>query len=158
MYGLLPRGARPRKTAGNEILIVEKLVVARVAGVTAGLAESNGSLQSGLWLTSPAGWLPRTGMTSGTLCSVIASMWFTERFIGGYGKKTATGSCLKWRIAQLCSSSRADAAVQVNVNKAFARRASDNYCNRKSHVSYWMALISVILSDLECHFSCFKPL
>ena len=48
MYGLLPRGAQPRKTAGNEILIVEKLVVARVAGVTAGLAESNGSLQSGL--------------------------------------------------------------------------------------------------------------
>jgi len=34
-----------------------KLVAARlrVAGVTAGLAESNGSLQSGLRLTSPAG-------------------------------------------------------------------------------------------------------
>ena len=38
----------------------------RVAGVTAGLAESNGSLSSGLWLTSPAGWLPRTGISSGT--------------------------------------------------------------------------------------------
>jgi len=35
--------------------------------VTAGLAESNGSLQPGLWLRSPAGWLPRTGITSGTL-------------------------------------------------------------------------------------------
>jgi len=49
-----------------------KLVAAllRVAGVTAGLAESNGSLPPGLWLTSPAGWLPRTGITSGTLRSV----------------------------------------------------------------------------------------
>ena len=48
-----------------------KLVAAllRVVGVTAGLAESNGSLLPGLWLTSPAGWLPRTG--SRTLCSVI---------------------------------------------------------------------------------------
>jgi len=41
-----------------------KLVAAlfRVARVTAGLAESNDSLPPGLWLTSPAGWLPRTGM------------------------------------------------------------------------------------------------
>ena len=39
--------------------------------VTAGLAESNGNLPPGLWLTSPAGWLPRTGITSGTLRSVI---------------------------------------------------------------------------------------
>ena len=39
--------------------------------VTAGLAESNGSLQSGLWLASPLGWLPRTGISSGTLHSVI---------------------------------------------------------------------------------------
>ena len=29
------------------------------------------ALPSGLWLTSPAGWLPRTGISSGTLCSVI---------------------------------------------------------------------------------------
>ena len=42
-----------------------------VARVTVGLAESNGSLPPGLWLTSPAGWLPRTGIGSGTLCSVI---------------------------------------------------------------------------------------
>ena len=50
-----------------------KLVAAllRVAGVTAGLAESNDSLPPGLWLTSPAGWLPRTGISSGTLRSVI---------------------------------------------------------------------------------------
>ena len=46
-----------------------KLVTAllRVARVTAGLAESNGSLPPGLWLTSPAGWLPRTGISSGKL-------------------------------------------------------------------------------------------
>jgi len=37
--------------------------------VTAGLAESSGSLPPGLWLTSPAGWLPRTGNSSGTLRS-----------------------------------------------------------------------------------------
>ena len=43
----------------------------RVAGVTAGLAKSNGSLPPGLWLTSPAGRLPRTGISSGTLRSVI---------------------------------------------------------------------------------------
>ena len=50
-----------------------KLVAAllRVAGVTAGLAESNDSLSLGLWLTSPAGWLPSTGISSGTLRSVI---------------------------------------------------------------------------------------
>ena len=50
-----------------------KLVAAllRVAGVTAGLAESNGSLPPGLWLTLHAGWLPRTGISSGTLRSVI---------------------------------------------------------------------------------------
>ena len=43
----------------------------RVAWVTAGLAESNGSLSPGLWLTSPAGWLQRIGISSGTLRSVI---------------------------------------------------------------------------------------
>ena len=46
-----------------------KLVAAllRVAAVTAGLAESNGSLPPGLWLTSPAGWVPSTRISSGTL-------------------------------------------------------------------------------------------
>jgi len=50
-----------------------KLVAAllRVARVNACVAESNGSLPPGLWLTSPAGWLPRTGISSVTLCSVI---------------------------------------------------------------------------------------
>ena len=43
----------------------------RVPGVTASLAKSNGSLPPGLWLTSPAGRLPKTGISSGTLCSVI---------------------------------------------------------------------------------------
>jgi len=50
-----------------------KLVAAllRVAMVTAGLAESNGSLPPGLSLTSPAGRLPRTGISFGTLRSAI---------------------------------------------------------------------------------------
>ena len=39
--------------------------------LTAGLVESNGSLSPGLWLTSPVGWLPRTGISSGTLRSII---------------------------------------------------------------------------------------
>jgi len=50
-----------------------KLVAAllRVARITAGLAESKGSLPPGLWLTSAAGWLPTTGISSGTLRSAI---------------------------------------------------------------------------------------
>jgi len=50
-----------------------KLVAAllSVVRVTAGLAESNGRRPLGLWLTSPAGWLPKTGISSGTLRSVI---------------------------------------------------------------------------------------
>jgi len=50
-----------------------KLVAAllRVARVTSGLAKSNGSLPPGLWQTSPAGWLPRTGICSRTLRLVI---------------------------------------------------------------------------------------
>ena len=42
-----------------------------VARVTAGLAGSNGSLPPGLWLTSPAGRLPRTGISFGTVRSVL---------------------------------------------------------------------------------------
>jgi len=50
-----------------------KLVAAilRIVGVTAGLAESNGSLPPGLWLTSPAGWLLRTRISSRILRLVI---------------------------------------------------------------------------------------
>jgi len=61
------------QVAANRVHQAAKLVAAlsRVSGVTAGLAESNGSLPPGLWLTSPAGWLSRTGISSGTLRSVI---------------------------------------------------------------------------------------
>ena len=50
-----------------------KLVAAllRIARVTASLADSNGSLPSGLWLMSPSGWLPRTGISCRTLCSAV---------------------------------------------------------------------------------------
>ena len=55
-----------------------KLVAAllRVVRVTAGLVESNGSLPPGLWLTPPAGWLPRTRISSGTLQSILATFTF----------------------------------------------------------------------------------
>ena len=46
-------------------------VLLRAARVTAGLAERSGSLPPGLWLTSPAGWLPRTGISSGTVRSIV---------------------------------------------------------------------------------------
>ena len=50
---------------------IHRASVHQVARVIAGLAESNGSLPPGLWLTSPAGWLPRTRISSGTLRSAI---------------------------------------------------------------------------------------
>ena len=53
-YNLVPANGRWCSTSGE---------------VTAGLAESNGSLPPGLWLRSPAGWLTRTGINSGTLRS-----------------------------------------------------------------------------------------
>jgi len=55
-----------------------KLIAAllRVAGVTADLEESNDSLP-GLWFTSPAGWLPRTGISSGTVYSRYNRVWAT---------------------------------------------------------------------------------
>jgi len=53
-YNLVPVNGRWRLVAGE---------------VTAGLAESNGSLPLGFWLWSPAGWLQRTGISSGTLRS-----------------------------------------------------------------------------------------
>ena len=46
-------------------------VLLRVGRVTVGLAESYGSLLLGVWLMSPAGWLPRTGISFRTLCSVV---------------------------------------------------------------------------------------
>jgi len=65
-----------RQTVHNHCASVHqaaKLVAAflRVARVTPGLEKSNGSLRPGLWLTLLAGWLPRTGISSGTLCSEI---------------------------------------------------------------------------------------
>ena len=46
-------------------------VLLRVARVTAGLAESNDSLPPGLWLMPSAGWLPRTGISFGSLRSAV---------------------------------------------------------------------------------------
>ena len=38
------------------------------------LVESNDSLPPGLWLQSPGGWLPGTGISSGTLYTLVSSM------------------------------------------------------------------------------------
>jgi len=64
-----------------------KLVAAllRVARVTAGLAESNGSLPPRLWFTSPAGWLPRTGI-----------MQLRNPTLGSRVRATFTCTC-RWR-------------------------------------------------------------
>ena len=53
-YNLVPANGRWWSAAGK---------------VRKGLAESNGSLPPGLWLRSPAGWLPRPGISSGILRS-----------------------------------------------------------------------------------------
>ena len=70
----------------------------RVVGVTAGLAESNGSLPLSLWLTSPAGWLPRTGISSVTLRSVIEyglPLLTIALFCIGYSVITKKGGSIK---------------------------------------------------------------
>ena len=54
--------------------------------ITAGLAESNDSLPPGLWLRLPAGRLPRTGISSGTLRSfrVWDYLYVIKYYIGLY--------------------------------------------------------------------------
>ena len=73
---LSARPAVTRQTVNTHRAFVHqaaKLVAAllRVARATSGLVESNGSILPGLWLMSPAGWLPRTAISSGTLCLAI---------------------------------------------------------------------------------------
>ena len=63
----------------------------RVAKVTAGLVESNDSLPPGLWLTSPAGWLLTTGISSGTLRSVI-KYGLPFYLLLRYGRREGTSS------------------------------------------------------------------
>ena len=83
-----------------------KLVAAllRVARVTACVAESNGSLPPGLWLTSPAGWLPRTGISSVTLCSVIEyglALWQeTRKHCGTADLLVASRACTRDEICR----------------------------------------------------------
>ena len=56
----------------------------RAGKVTAGLAESNSNLPPGLWLTSPAGWLPRTGISSGTPYARQSSMGYLYLYLYRY--------------------------------------------------------------------------
>ena len=74
-------------------------VLLRVAGVTAGLAESNGSLPPGLWLTSPAGWLPRIGISSRTLCSPSIGFWSWSRFLAEHCSVIQYGPPIPFYIA-----------------------------------------------------------
>ena len=57
-----------------------KLVTAllMVAGVTAGLVESNGSLPSGIWFTSPAGWLP-IRLLNPTIGNRVRATFFNDK-------------------------------------------------------------------------------
>ena len=64
-----------------------KLVIAllRIARVTMGVVEINGSLPSGLWLTSHAGWLPRTRISFRTLRTAIEyGLLFYRHWVIGY--------------------------------------------------------------------------
>ena len=53
--------------------------------------ESNGSLPPGLWLTSPAGWLPRTGICCGTPRLVVKYGLCLPFSAGVYA-----GACPEW--------------------------------------------------------------
>ena len=74
------------------ILTIQINLTLRVAGVTASLAESNGSLPPGLWLTSPTGWLPRTGISSGILRSVIE---YGQPLVGAISNRIISDSTRK---------------------------------------------------------------
>jgi len=60
---------QPRRSL-RQTVHTHRASVHQVANLVAALL-SNGSLLPGLWLTPSAGWLPRTGISSGTLRSVI---------------------------------------------------------------------------------------
>ena len=84
----------------------------RVAGVTAGQAESNGSLPPGLWLTSPAGWQTRSGISSGTLRSVIE---YGLPFFTNAGKKQTMKTHLTASLAHASMTSCWDGGP-INLN------------------------------------------
>jgi len=89
-----------------------------VAGVTAGLAQSNGSLPPGLWLTSLAGWLSRTEISSGTLRSVIeyGLPLFTTRLTCAPYNGRATSEHSSWACG-------AQVSVVRRLNEVTLRRA-----------------------------------
>ena len=94
---------------------------AKLVAALSGLAESNGSLPPRLWLTSPAGWLPRTGISSRTLrsaieyglplpCTIITCvccMWMVDISVGstadaGHSRTSPSQSeLLPWAVWQL---------------------------------------------------------
>ena len=120
-----------------------KLVAAllRVARVTAGLAESNGSVPPGLWLTSPAGWLPRTGISSGTLRSAVkyALPCLRSQTILCLCLSSMSECTWRWKIAPLFRwrswivlSSRSPARRAVISTAATRTDAATNHWRRRS--------------------------
>jgi len=105
-----------------------KLVAAllRVVGVTAGLAESNGSLLSGLWLTSPAGWLTRTGISSGTLRSVT-EYGLLLPFYTGRNQCDAAGTVVNAAIDPLSANVTLSAKPTVRMTYCYAVREGSRY-------------------------------
>ena len=102
----------------------QKLVAAllRIAEVTASLAESNGSLPLGLWLTSPAGWLPRTEISSNPMLG--NRVWATFTFLDadaaacqhcrpGYSAPTDTLVCGRLGTASLKTQSGCRASTVI---------------------------------------------
>ena len=88
-YNLVPANGRWCSQAGE---------------VTVGLVESNDSLPPGLWLRSPAGWLPRTGISSRTLDTRFeyeTTLIFKQNpKVGSYGlPQVSTYHLIDWRCA-----------------------------------------------------------
>ena len=114
-----------------------KLVAAllRVVGVTAGLEESNGSLLPGLWLTSPAGWLPRTGISSGTLHSVIEyklPLLFYTPVTTSQPPTLAVNMALP-AVCQSCSCTAATEQMDRQTDARLLHRPCSAQCVNKQH-------------------------
>jgi len=116
-----------------------------VTEVTVGLAESNGSLPPGLWLWSPAGWLPRTGISSYRVwdyiylhllryCEVTVkvSISISDTVFTNANTKTASVSCYLWDLGE-------DAEVRYRLHQSpsepAAWRPPSNRRRRLRHTS-----------------------
>jgi len=136
--------------------------------VTLGLAESNGSLLPRLWLTSSAGWLPRTGISSRTLCSAV-NMGYLYLFTYTWLNKTASDAvgfklpslCVWWLCICdwslfSCWSSRTQAVVRIALGLRWRQPSfscspslSTNWAT--SPVAWWV--VDMTRYDTRCCFN-----